>query len=64
MAGLALFGVASCIIAAAGTQAALLAGRATQGFAAAFAVPALWLRSAPARRRSAGHQRSPLGPAS
>ena len=39
MAGLALFGVASCIIAAAGTQAALLAGRATQGFAAAFAVP-------------------------
>ena len=39
MAGLALFGVASCIIAAAGTQAALLAGRATQGFAAALAVP-------------------------
>jgi MFS family permease len=38
MAGLALFGVASCIIAAAGTQAALLAGRALQGLAAA-AVP-------------------------
>jgi MFS family permease len=39
MAGLALFGVASCIIAAAGTQAAVLAGRALQGLAAAFAVP-------------------------
>ena len=39
MAGLALFGVASCIIAIAGTQAGLLAGRALQGLAAAFAVP-------------------------
>jgi MFS family permease len=39
MVGLALFGVASCIIAAAGTQTVLLAGRALQGFAAAFAVP-------------------------
>lgn len=39
MAGLALFGVASCIIAAAGTQTELLAGRALQGLAAAFAVP-------------------------
>jgi MFS family permease len=39
MAGLALFGLASCIIAIAGTQAELLAGRALQGFAAAFAVP-------------------------
>jgi MFS family permease len=39
MVGLALFGLASCIIAVAGTQAELLAGRALQGFAAAFAVP-------------------------
>jgi MFS family permease len=39
MVGLALFGVASCIIAASGTQAELLAGRALQGLAAAFAVP-------------------------
>jgi MFS family permease len=39
MVGLALFGVASCIIAVAGTQTVLLAGRALQGFAAAFAVP-------------------------
>jgi MFS family permease len=39
MAGFALFGVASCIIAAAGTQTELLAGRALQGLAAAFAVP-------------------------
>ncbi len=39
IAGLALFGVASCIIASADTQAALLAGRALQGLAAAFAVP-------------------------
>ncbi len=31
MVGLALFGVASCIIAAAGTQTELLAGRALQG---------------------------------
>ncbi|HEY7297083.1 MAG TPA: MFS transporter [Xanthobacteraceae bacterium] len=37
--GLVLFGIASCIIAAADTQTALLAGRALQGFAAAFAVP-------------------------
>ena len=37
--GLALFGVASCIIATAGTQTELLAGRALQGLAAAFAVP-------------------------
>jgi MFS family permease len=39
MVGLALFGLASCIIAIASTQAELLAGRALQGFAAAFAVP-------------------------
>jgi MFS family permease len=39
MLGLALFGVASCIIAAAGTQAELLVGRALQGLAAAVAVP-------------------------
>jgi MFS family permease len=39
MVGLASFGVASCIIALAGTQAELLAGRALQGLAAAFAVP-------------------------
>jgi MFS family permease len=40
IAGLVLFGVASCIIATAGSQTALLAGRALQGLAAAFAVPA------------------------
>lgn len=39
LAGLALFAVASCIIATAGAQAVLLAGRALQGLAAAFAVP-------------------------
>src|SRR5262245_8230892 len=39
MVGLALFGVASCLIASAGTEAVLLAGRALQGLAAAFAVP-------------------------
>src|SRR5262247_4240228 len=39
LAGLALFAVASCIIAIAGTQAELLAGRALQGLAAAVAVP-------------------------
>ena len=39
LAGLALFVVASCIIANAGTQAELLAGRALQGLAAAVAVP-------------------------
>src|SRR5262249_38907072 len=39
MVGLALFAVASCIIANAATQAELLAGRALQGLAAAVAVP-------------------------
>jgi MFS family permease len=39
MVGLALFAAASCIIASAGTQTELLAGRALQGLAAAFAVP-------------------------
>ena len=56
MVGLALFGVASCIIATAGTQAALLAGRALQGLAAAFAVPSTLAAvdtSAPPERRAA-----------
>ena len=39
MAGLALFGFASCLIATAGGEAVLLIGRALQGLAAAFAVP-------------------------
>ncbi|HZO46679.1 MAG TPA: MFS transporter [Xanthobacteraceae bacterium] len=39
IAGMALFGTASCLIAIAGSEAALLAGRALQGLAAAFAVP-------------------------
>jgi len=39
MVGLALFAVASCVIALAATQVELLAGRALQGLAAAFAVP-------------------------
>ena len=37
--GLVLFGIASCIIATASSQTALLAGRSLQGLAAAFAVP-------------------------
>ena len=56
MAGLALFGIASCIIALAGTQTALLAGRALQGLAAAFAVPSTLAAvdtSATPERRSA-----------
>ena len=57
MVGLALFGVASCIIATAGTQTALLAGRALQGLAAAFAVPstlaAVDTSAAPERRAAA-----------
>jgi MFS family permease len=55
MVGLALFGLASCIIAAAGTQAELLAGRALQGLAAAFAVPSTLAAvdtSAPLERRA------------
>jgi MFS family permease len=54
--GLALFGIASCIIAAAGSQTALLAGRALQGLAAAFAVPSTLAAvdmSAATERRSA-----------
>lgn len=54
MAGLALFAIASCIIALADDEAALLAGRALQGFAAAFAVPstlaAIGTHAAPERR--------------
>jgi MFS family permease len=55
--GLTLFGVASCIIAAAFEQTALLAGRALQGLAAAFVVPstlaAVDTSSAPERRAAA-----------
>ena len=39
MVGLVFFGIGSCIIAVAGAQTALLAGRALQGLAAAVAVP-------------------------
>src|SRR2546421_2925332 len=57
MVGLALFGVASCIIAAAGTQTELLAGRTLQGLAAAFAVPstlaAVGTSAAPEHRAAA-----------
>ena len=57
MLGLALFGVASCIIAAAGTQAELLVGRGLQGLAAAVAVPstlvAVDTSAAPERRAAA-----------
>ena len=57
MVGLALFGAASCIIAMAGTQTELLAGRALQGLAAAFAVPgtlaAVDTSAAPERRGAA-----------
>jgi MFS family permease len=54
--GLALFGLASCIIASAGAQAEVLAGRALQGFAAAFAVPGTLAAvdtGAPPERRAA-----------
>ncbi len=54
MAGLALFGIASCVIASAGSEAALLVGRALQGLSAAFAVPgtlaAVGTSAAPERR--------------
>jgi predicted MFS family arabinose efflux permease len=54
---LALFALASCIIATAATQHALLAGRSLQGLAAAFAVPstlaAVDTSAAPERRGAA-----------
>ena len=57
IAGLVLFGLASCIIALAGSQTELLAGRALQGLAAAFAVPstlaAVDANAAPERRAAA-----------
>src|SRR5262249_36343552 len=56
MVGLALFAAASCIIATAGSQPALLSGRALQGLAAAFAVPSSLAAvdtSAPPERRAA-----------
>jgi MFS family permease len=57
VAGLALFVMASCIIAIAGTQAALLVGRTLQGLAASVSVPctlaAVSISAAPERRASA-----------
>ena len=57
MLGLAMLAVASCVIAAAGTQAELIAGRALQGFAAALAVPgtlaAVSTGASPERRTAA-----------
>jgi MFS family permease len=57
LAGLAVFAVASFIIATADTQTALLAGRALQGLAAAFAVPstlaAVDISAGPERRAAA-----------
>ena len=56
MAGLALFTLASCIIALGGSQAALFVGRALQGLSAALAVPGTLAAvdaSAPAERRAA-----------
>lgn len=55
--GLALFGIASCVIAIADSQTTLLAGRTLQGFAAAIAVPctlaAVDGSAAPERRAAA-----------
>ncbi len=57
LAGLTLFALASCIIATAATETALLAGRSLQGLAAAFAVPstlaAVDASAAPERRGAA-----------
>lgn len=57
MVGLALLGGASCMIAVAGTQTVLLAGRALQGVAAAVAVPctlaAISTSATPERRPAA-----------
>jgi MFS family permease len=57
IAGLVMFGAASCIIALAGSQTELLIGRALQGLAAAFAVPstlaAVDASAAPERRAAA-----------
>ena len=56
IAGLVLFGLASCIIALAQTQTELLAGRALQGLASAFAVPSTLAAvdtGAPPERRTA-----------
>jgi MFS family permease len=56
MAGLALFGAASCIIAVAGSEIALLSGRVLQGLAAAFAIPSTLAAvnaNAPAERKAA-----------
>lgn len=54
--GAGLFAVGSCVIALAGTEAVLLAGRAVQGLAAAFVVPATLaaVGSGAAERRQSG----------
>jgi DHA2 family multidrug resistance protein-like MFS transporter len=59
IAGLALFAVASCIIAAAFEQTVLLLGRALQGFAAAFAVPGTL--AAVNTRAAAEHKAAAIG---
>jgi MFS family permease len=61
MVGLALFGVASCIIAVADTQATVLIGRTLQGFAAAFAVPCTLAAVDGGAGLSAGRKRWALG---
>jgi MFS family permease len=57
MVGCSLFAVASCVIAAADTQSALLAGRGLQGLAAAVAVPgtlaAVDITASPERKAAA-----------
>ena len=62
MAGLALFGVASCIIAIADTQTTLLAGRTLQGLAAALAVPCTLAAVDGGAAPERGLQRLALGP--
>ena len=64
MAGLALFAVASVVVATAQVPAVLLAGRALQGLAAALAVPGTLAAISEASARNAAHRRSAPGPAS
>ena len=64
MSGLALFAIASIVVATAQLPSVLLAGRAMQGLAAALAVPARWLPSARRTTLNVAHRRSAPGPAS
>ena len=64
MVGLALFGVASCVIALPTHKLRCWRDEPYKALAQRSRCPALWLRSTPVQGQSAGQQRPALGPGS